>query len=57
MDKDRIKGSARQAAGTVKEVAGKLSGDAKLKAEGQAERAAGKAQNTIGGLKDALRGK
>ena len=34
MDKDRIKGSAEQAKGKVKEVAGKVAGDAKLESEG-----------------------
>ncbi|MDB5601453.1 MAG: hypothetical protein JWN71_3497 [Xanthobacteraceae bacterium] len=57
MDKDRIKGSAEQAKGSVKEVAGKLTGDAKLEAEGKADKTAGKVQNAIGGLKDTLRGK
>jgi uncharacterized protein YjbJ (UPF0337 family) len=57
MDKDRIKGAAKQAKGTAKIVAGKLTGDAKLKAEGKADKVAGKVQNAIGGVKDALRGK
>jgi uncharacterized protein YjbJ (UPF0337 family) len=57
MDKDRIKGSAQQAKGAVKEVAGKALGDKKLEAEGKADKAAGKVQNAIGGLKDAVRGK
>ena len=57
IDKDRIEGSARQAKGTVKEVVGKVTGDAKLEAEGKADKAAGKVQNAIGGLKDTLRGK
>ena len=57
MDKDRIQGSAEQAKGKVKEVAGKLTGDAKLESEGKAEKAAGKVQNAVGGIKDALRGK
>jgi uncharacterized protein YjbJ (UPF0337 family) len=57
MDKDRIKGSAQQAKGAVKEVAGKVTGDAKLEAEGKADKAAGKVKNAVGGLKDALRGK
>jgi uncharacterized protein YjbJ (UPF0337 family) len=35
MDKDRIKGSAQQAKGKVKEVAGKVTGDAKLESEGK----------------------
>jgi uncharacterized protein YjbJ (UPF0337 family) len=55
MNKDRIKGSMKQAKGTAKEVAGEISGDAKLKTEGQIDRAAGKVQNAVGGAKDALR--
>jgi uncharacterized protein YjbJ (UPF0337 family) len=57
MDKDRIKGSATQAKGTVKEAAGKATGDAKLKSEGKADKVAGKIQNAAGSVKDALRGK
>jgi uncharacterized protein YjbJ (UPF0337 family) len=57
VDKDRIEGSAEQAKGKVKEVAGKLIGDSKLKSEGQADQLKGKVQNAIGGVKDALRGK
>ena len=57
MDKDRIKGSAQQAKGAVKEVAGKIAGDAKLEAEGKSDKVAGKVQNAVGGLKDLLRGK
>ena len=57
MDKDRMKGSLRQAKGAVKEAVGKALGDAKLKGEGKADKAAGKAQNAVGGLKDTLRGK
>ena len=54
MDKERIKGSANQAAGILKEVAGNLTGDAKLKAEGTTQKIEGKIQNAIGGLKDAV---
>jgi uncharacterized protein YjbJ (UPF0337 family) len=57
MDKDRIKGAAKQAKGAVKEAAGKVTGDTKLQAEGKADKAAGKVQSAIGGLKDTLRGK
>jgi uncharacterized protein YjbJ (UPF0337 family) len=56
MDKDRIKGSAEQAKGKVKEVVGKVTGDAKTEAEGKADQVKGKVQNTVGGLKDSLRG-
>jgi len=55
MDKDRIAGSAKQAAGAVKEGIGKLTGDQKLKTEGAIDKAAGKAQNAFGGAKDAIR--
>jgi uncharacterized protein YjbJ (UPF0337 family) len=55
MDKDRVAGSAKQVAGTVKEAVGKVLGDAKLESEGQADKAEGKVQNAIGGLKDVVR--
>ena len=55
MDKDRVQGSFEQAKGAVKEGAGKLTGDAKLEAEGKAQKAAGKIQNTVGGMKDGVR--
>ena len=57
MDKDRIKGSADQAKGKVKEVAGKTVGDQKLQSEGKADQLKGKVENTVGGMKDTLRGK
>jgi uncharacterized protein YjbJ (UPF0337 family) len=57
MDKDRIKGSAEQAKGKIKEVAGKVTGDSKTEAEGKGEQVKGKIRNTIGGLKDTARGK
>ena len=57
VDKDRIKGSAEQAKGKVKEWTGKALGDKKMESEGQADWVKGKVQNAVGGLKDALRGK
>jgi len=57
MDKDRIKGSAEQAKGKVKEVAGRATGDKKLTAEGKANKVSGKIRSAVGGLKDALRGR
>ena len=57
IDKDRVEGSAHQAAGKVKEWAGKATGDSKTEAEGKAEQVKGKVQNAVGGLKDAVRGK
>ena len=52
MDKDRIEGSAKKIKGKIKEVAGKVLGDAKLESEGKADQEAGKVQNAVGGLKD-----
>jgi uncharacterized protein YjbJ (UPF0337 family) len=57
VDKDRIRGSAEQAKGKVKEVVGKVTGDSKLESEGKSDRLKGKVQNAVGGLKDTLRGK
>jgi uncharacterized protein YjbJ (UPF0337 family) len=55
IDEDRTEGSAKQMGGKVKEGAGKLFGDAKLKHEGQADQAEGKIQNTWGSMKDEAR--
>lgn len=55
MDKDRIKGAAKQASGATKEAAGKLTGNAKLEAKGKGEKLVGKAQNALGNMKDAAR--
>jgi uncharacterized protein YjbJ (UPF0337 family) len=42
--------------GKVKEWAGKITGDSKTEAEGKADPVKGKVQNTIGGIKDTMRG-
>jgi uncharacterized protein YjbJ (UPF0337 family) len=57
VDEDRVKGIGNQIKGSVKEAAGKLTGDAKLETEGKADKVAGKVQNAVGGLKDTLRGR
>ncbi len=54
-DQDRIDGAAKNLGGNIKEAAGKLTGDEKLKAEGRADQAEGKIQNAVGGLKDTIR--
>ena len=55
VDRDRVEGSARNLGGKVKEAAGKVTGDEKLKNEGRADQVAGKVQNVVGGVKDKLR--
>ena len=57
MDKDRVAGSAKVVKGKFKEAVGKAVGDAKLEAEGKADKVEGKIQNAVGGLKDAIKGK
>jgi uncharacterized protein YjbJ (UPF0337 family) len=57
MDKDRVDGIKKQVTGSIKEAAGKISGDAKLETEGKTEKFVGKVQNAIGGLKDASKEK
>lgn len=57
MDKDRIKGSAKNVGGKAKEGFGKAVGDKKTESEGKADQAKGKAQNAFGSAKDKLRGK
>jgi uncharacterized protein YjbJ (UPF0337 family) len=52
MDKDRVAGSAKKIKGSLKEVVGKAAGDAKLEAEGKADKVEGKVQNAVGSLKD-----
>ena len=54
-DQDRIDGTAKNLGGKAKELAGKVTGDEKLKAEGRADQVSGKVQNAVGGLKDTLR--
>jgi uncharacterized protein YjbJ (UPF0337 family) len=54
-DHDRVEGAARNIGGNIKEAAGKVTGDEKLKAEGRADQVEGKVQNAYGGAKDAVR--
>lgn len=54
-DHDRVEGAAKNMGGKLKEGLGKATGDEKLKAEGRADQVEGKVQNTVGGVKDALR--
>ena len=56
MDPDRIAGSAKTFGGRVKEFFGRLLGDTKMQTEGKMDKIEGKVQNTVGGVKDAIRG-
>lgn len=55
MHKDEIKGAAKDMKGSVKEAAGKATGDREMEAKGMAEKTEGKVQKGVGNLKDAAR--
>lgn len=54
MSKEGIKGATQKAVGSVKEAAGKATGNEKLKAEGAADKVAGSAKEAVGKAKDAV---
>ncbi|MGB5738705.1 MAG: CsbD family protein [Woeseia sp.] len=51
MNKDQIKGRAKEVKGSAKEVAGKVTGKESLEQKGRMEKAAGKAQAGYGDVK------
>jgi uncharacterized protein YjbJ (UPF0337 family) len=55
MHKDTAKGAAKDIKGSIKEAAGKATGNERLEAEGVADQAAGKVQKGVGNLKEAAR--
>jgi uncharacterized protein YjbJ (UPF0337 family) len=55
MDKDRLKGKAKDIAGRIERQAGEWTGNEDTQSEGAAKQAEGKVQNTWGKLKDAAR--
>jgi uncharacterized protein YjbJ (UPF0337 family) len=54
MDKQQIKGAAKEAAGKVQKKTGEALDDRSMQAKGMAKEAAGKAQKKLGEAKDAL---
>ncbi|KLK93272.1 CsbD-like protein [Microvirga vignae] len=55
MDHDRSEGSMKNIKGRMKEGLGKALGDSKMETEGKMDKAEGRIQNTIGGMKDSMR--
>jgi uncharacterized protein YjbJ (UPF0337 family) len=55
MDENRIEGAARDIGGKLEEAVGAVTGDRERQARGQANRAAGAAQNAYGQAVDCLR--
>mgnify|MGYP003547656141 FL=1 len=52
---DKIKGLANEAAGNIKQAAGKAVGNDRLQGEGIVQERKGEAQQTIGKVKDAVK--
>lgn len=57
MNKDQVKGGAKDLAGKVQQQAGKLTGSKEQQAKGLQKQATGKVQKSVGDAKEALRGK
>ena len=52
MDREHIKGAADKAKGAIKETAGKMTQDEKLRAEGKLDKAKGAAHKAAGDIKE-----
>ena len=55
VDREHVKGAADKAKGTIKETAGKVTGDNDLESEGKLDKAKGDVHNAAGNVKDAVR--
>ncbi|HEY7268457.1 MAG TPA: CsbD family protein [Dehalococcoidia bacterium] len=54
-ERDRWEGKGKEAAGSVKEKAGEITGDEDMEAEGKAKKYEGKAQDAWGRVKETAR--
>jgi uncharacterized protein YjbJ (UPF0337 family) len=52
MNKDQVKGRAKEVTGKIKEVAGRVTGNLKTEGKGIAEKTAGKVQSAYGDAKE-----
>ena len=55
VNKDQLAGLAKQVKGSVKQAAGKATGNRQTQAEGTADKIAGKVQKAYGDVKDKVR--
>ena len=55
MDREHVKGFADKAKGTIKEGAGKMTGDKEMEAEGKLDKTKGSAHNVAGDVKNSTR--
>jgi len=56
VNKDQIKGAAKDVAGKIQEEAGKLTGSKEQQIKGLSRQVAGKAQKKLGDFKEAVKG-
>jgi uncharacterized protein YjbJ (UPF0337 family) len=56
VDKDRVKGAAKDVAGTVQKEVGNLTGNQRMADKGHANKAEGKLDKAAGHIKEAIRG-
>lgn len=52
MDNDKLKGKANEAIGTGKQKVGDMTGDDKMRAEGENQELKGKGQGVVGDIKE-----
>lgn len=55
MSNEQAKGTAKEVGGSIKEAAGKLTGNERLEAEGTGDRVEGKTEKNLGKVKDAVK--
>ena len=55
VNKDQVSGIAKQVKGSVKDAAGKVTGDRKTQAEGKADKVAGKVQKAYDDVKEKIK--
>jgi uncharacterized protein YjbJ (UPF0337 family) len=56
VNKDQVKGVGKQVKGSVKETAGRMTGNRRTEAEGAAEKTVGKVQKGFGDVKEKVKG-
>jgi uncharacterized protein YjbJ (UPF0337 family) len=55
MDREHVKGTADKIKGSVKDTAGRITGDEKLQAEGKLDKAKGEVRKAVGDVKDTFK--
>jgi uncharacterized protein YjbJ (UPF0337 family) len=56
MNRDHFEGKSKEAKGSIKDTAGKVTGDDKMRAEGKADKTEGKVQGAFADAKDSVKG-